>query len=656
MCGICGSVDLSRSSSPEELERVATAMAATLGHRGPDDRGTWVDPAVGLALGHTRLAVIDLSPEGHQPMASRSGRHVIVYNGEIYNHAELRLRLESTGVVFRGHSDTEVLLEAIDSWGLKAALEQANGMFALAVHDREERTLAVARDRLGEKPLYHGRVRGHHVFASELKALRAHPMFDARLDRDALTLLLRHGYIPAPYSVYEGIAKLPPASIATFDLEDQGTGPVIEPYWSALEAARAGTMQPLRRTDQELVDEVELLLGDAVGRRMVADVPLGAFLSGGVDSSVVVALMQQRAERPVRTFTIGFDEKGYDEAHHARAVADHLGTDHTELRVTPSEAREVIPTLPTLYDEPFADSSQIPTTLVADLARRDVTVALSGDGGDELFGGYTRYLLHRSVWKRIGWLPEAARHAVGQGLRAVPAERWDRVLTPMQPVLPAVLRQDRPGGKVHKLAGVLTDATAGSTYLSIISHWPEPAEIVLGASEPDTPLTAPAERIGLDDVTDRVMYLDAVSYLPDDILAKVDRASMSRSLEVRVPMLDHRLYELAWRLPRRARIRNGRGKWALRQVLHRHVPRELVERPKMGFGVPVGAWLRGPLREWAEDLLDAGVLREQGLLAVAPVRERWEQHLAGTHDWQYLLWDVLVLQAWLADTHPEKVP
>lgn len=644
MCGIAGSLDLSRSTGTDELGRVAQDMAASLAHRGPDDQGTWVDADAGIALAHTRLAIVDLSPGGHQPMASACGRYRLVFNGEIYNHLTLRRDLERTGFRFRHRSDTEVLLETIAARGLRRALQAANGMFALALWDTRERRLHLARDRLGEKPLYYGYRGGHLLFASELKALRRHPAADLELDRDALTLFLRHNVVPAPHSIYAGISKL--GAGETLEISGDPSLPRASPvpYWSLRDAAESGMSDPLRGPVDEIGDQLDALLRDSVGLRMAADVPLGAFLSGGIDSSLVVALAQAQSSRPVQTFTVGFREAGFDEAPHARAVAAHLGTDHTELYVTPAEAMAVIPTLPELYDEPFADSSQIAMALVSDLARRHVTVGLSGDGGDELFAGYARHLYQQRHQRLLGRMPPSLRALSAAGLQAVPAHAWDRVA----PLLPARARQRHLGDKLHKLAAVLTADSAQETYLRLVSFWPDPAALVLGGREPTTLASDPARQPDLGDDTARMLYLDAATYLPDDILVKVDRASMSRGLEARVPLLDHRLVEFAWRVPLSLKIRGGSGKWLLRRLLAEHVPPALTERPKTGFEVPLGDWLRGPLRPWAEDLLDEHRLRREGVLAAEPIRRCWQAHLRGERDGHFALWGVLMYQAWSA--------
>lgn len=644
MCGITGFWATPASSEATARARIA-AMTETLQHRGPDDSGLWADAESGAALGFRRLAIVDLSPRGHQPMTSESGRFEIIYNGEVYNFAALRRELDQRGHRFRGGSDTEVILAAVEEWGLAAAVRRFVGMFAIALWDRELRQLHLVRDRLGIKPLYYGWFDGTFLFGSELKALAAHPAFRAEVDRDALTLYLRHGYVPSPYAIYEGVSKLPPGCILS--LQHQGQRAEPQPYWSAREVALAGAREPFTGSRQEAVAALDELLREAVALRMIADVPLGAFLSGGIDSSTVVALMQAQSSRPVKTFTIGFNEAGYDEAAHAAAVSRHLGTDHTSLVVTPAEARDVIPLLPWMYDEPFADSSQIPTYLVSRLARRHVTVSLSGDGGDELFGGYNRYFWGDEIWRRIGWAPKPARTLGGRALTTFSAEMWDRGLSRLQPVLPGKLRQRTPGDKLHKLAEVLSVDTSEDLYLGLVSQWRDPENVVVNGREPSTALTDKARWAALPEFARRMMYLDLVSYLPDDILTKVDRASMATSLEARVPLLDHRVVEFAATVPLEMNITGTQGKGLLRDVLYQYVPKNLMERPKMGFGVPIDAWLRGPLREWAEELLDPGAMRQEGLLNPEPVQRKWREHMTGERNWQYHLWTVLQFQAWL---------
>ncbi len=647
MCGFIGFLGGKALHGALGEEAVIQRMADSILHRGPDDVGYWCDVDQHVSLGHRRLAVVDLSPAGHQPMHSASGRYVIAYNGEVYNFPALRLKLEHLGQRFRGHSDTEVVLAAIDAWGLEGAITQFVGMFAFALWDCRERRLSLVRDRLGIKPLYYGRVNGAFVFGSELKAIRAFPGFKQPVDRGALALLMRHNYVPAPYSIYQDIYKLSPGHILTLDRNDPAGKPEINAYWSAKEVAEAGVASPFEGSDSEAIEALDGLLRDAVGSRMVSDVPLGAFLSGGYDSSLVVAQMQAQSSRPVRTFSIGFHEKQYNEANHAKAVAVHLGTDHTELYVTSKEAMDVIPRLPTLYDEPFSDSSQIPAFLVSQLARQHVTVSLSGDGGDELFSGYNRYFWGRSIWNRIGWLPIGTRKLMCTALTAVSPERWDRVFDHLSPILPSMVKQRMPGDRLHKLAEILRASSPDAMYHTLISHWKDPASMILCAKEPKTVLTDRSRWANLEDFTQRMMYLDTVSYLPDDILVKVDRASMGVSLEARVPLLDHRIVEFAWRLPLSMKLRDGQGKWILRQVLYKYVPRKLVDRPKMGFGVPIDSWLRGPLRDWAESLLDEKRLLHEGFFKPQPIRQLWAEHLSGKRNWQYHLWDVLMFQAWL---------
>lgn len=641
MCGLVG------IWSPHAGQRNLVAAVAALAHRGPDGRGLWADAEQGVALGHTRLAILDLTPAGQQPMHSACGRLVIVFNGEIYNHLDLRRELERAQAApeWRGHSDTETLLAGFVAWGVEATLKRCVGMFALALWDRSERTLSLARDRFGEKPLYWGRVGGALAFASELKALRVLPGFDNPVDRDALAMFTRHGYVPGPRSIYQGIGKLPPGHWLTLKSGEWEAPP--RPYWSMTQAIAAARRDPwVFNDDAEAVSALAAVLSEAVSVQMLADVPLGAFLSGGVDSSTIVALMQSLSGRPVKTFSIGFRETGYDEAPHAAAVARHLGTEHTELYVSPAEAQAVIPLLPTMYDEPFADSSQIPTHLVSRMARNHVTVALSGDAGDELFGGYQRYFLAARLWGRLSRVPRPLRRLAASGILGLRPAIWDRLALPLRPVLPRSWRQHPVGDKLHKGARLLDAADSRMLYQQLVSYW-EPARLMPGAGDGVGAWAALSETAvpGLA-LQEQMMLADTMSYLPDDILVKVDRAAMACSLETRVPMLDHRVFEFAWRLPLHYQIRGGEGKWLLRQVLYRHVPRGLIERPKMGFGVPVDAWLRGPLRDWAEALLDARRLREEGFFDPTVVRQFWAQHQSGARNWSYHLWTVLMFQAW----------
>ncbi|MBF0427592.1 MAG: asparagine synthase (glutamine-hydrolyzing) [Magnetococcales bacterium] len=660
MCGFAGFVAPS-GVHPDEARVVGERMGQAVRHRGPDDGGLWIDEAAGVVLSHRRLSILDLSATGHQPMISASGRYVIAFNGEIYNHLTLReqlLRQASTqggGLPeWRGHSDTETLLHAIQAWGLEETLRRSVGMFALALWDQQKRILTLARDRIGEKPLYYGwQGRGEiavFLFGSELKALKAHPSFEGVVDREALTLQLRHNYVPAPWSIYLGIHKLLPGHTLQLSLTEIGKAPGVlptcRPYWLLADVVKAGRADPFDGNDADAVVALESLLREAVSQQMVADVPLGAFLSGGIDSSTVVALMQTQSQRPVKTFTIGFHEKHYNEAEHAKAVASHLGTEHTELYVTHEQAMAVIPRLPTLYDEPFSDSSQIPTYLLSQLAKEHVTVSLSGDAGDELFGGYNRYRLTRSLWRRIRFLPTSMRRGLAMLITRVAPTMWDRVYEIMRPVLPEGACFTHSGDKLHKLAAILASQSDQEIYRRLISHWNHPADLVIGAREPNTKVMSSAWS-DADCLEHGMMFLDAISYLPDDILVKVDRAAMGVSLESRIPFLDHRVVEFAWHLPLQMKIRQGQSKWILRQVLYKYVPRALMERPKMGFGVPIDDWLRGPLRAWAENLLDEARLRREGFFDPTPIRRKWAEHCSSQRNWQDQLWDVLMFQAWL---------
>ena len=644
MCGLAGLLAATGvNGASGGLAPVVRAMALALIYRGPDAEGVWSDEEQGVALAHRRLAILDLSAEGQQPMLSACGRYVLAFNGEIYNHPELRRELSPH--VWRGHSDTEVMLEAFSRWGFEKAIRRLVGMFAFALWDRSKRQLVLARDRLGEKPLYYGWQGDAFLFGSELKALTAHPAWHGEVDRDALALFMRYGYVPLPHSIWRGVRKLLPGSYLTIPV-DAVPGVLPEPtaYWRARDAAVAGVRSDL--DDQAAADELDRQLRRSVAGQMVADVPLGAFLSGGVDSSVIVALMQAQSARPVRTFSIGFTESDYDEAVHARAVAAHLGTDHTELYLAPSDALAVIPLLPEMFDEPFGDSSQIPTYLVAAMARRHVTVSLSGDGGDELFGGYNRYFWGRTIWRRVGPLPRMLRHGLGRSLTAISPAAWDRI----GQMLPRGLHQPTLGDRLHKLADVVDVADPDELYRRLVSQHREPGSLVIGGSEPSIWADEEAAAFAADargaDFTERMMFHDLVGYMADDILTKVDRAAMASSLETRVPLLDHRLIEFAWSLPLRMKIRSGQGKWLLRQVLYRYVPRHLIERPKQGFGIPLDSWLRGPLRDWAEALLDESRLRNEGYLDASQVRLKWKEHLSGRRNWQHWLWNVLMFQAW----------
>ena len=642
MCGIAGLW----TPGLGDLSGIAGRMADALRHRGPDDGAAWSDQDAGVALGHRRLAIIDLSPAGRQPMASASGRYVIVYNGEIYNFEELRQELTALGVGFRGGSDTEVMLAAIEQWGLAAAIGRFIGMFAFALWDRERRQLSLARDRLGIKPLYWGRVGGALVFASEPRAMQAVPGWTGEIDRDSLTAFARWNYVPAPHCIFAGLHKLEPATILRF------SAPASEPgrqtYWDIREIARNGLAQPLTLDDTEATDRLDALLGDAVGRRMVADVPLGAFLSGGIDSSLVAALMQSRSERPIRTFTIGFGEQQFNEAEHAKAVAAHLGTEHEELYLSSRDAMEVIPSLSQIYDEPFADSSQIPTYLVSRMTRRRVTVALSGDGGDELMAGYTRYRWAEMLAHRAASVPLALRRLAANGLGAVPDMAWRG----LGGLLPERVSRGRLGDRVGRFSSFLEMPDGDAIYLRQHTQWPRPEQVVTGGHLPSAAIESASLRHEVPHFLSRMQLMDTMSYLPDDVLTKVDRASMAVSLEARVPLLDHRVVEFAWRLPFAQKHRDGKSKWLLRQVLHRYVPEQLIERPKMGFGVPIADWLRAPLRDWAEDLLSEAALKDTGLLNPLPIRQVWQRLLRGHDRFQEPIWGILMFQDWLRRQAP----
>ena len=636
-------------------------MVETLAHRGPDGEDVWVDVNRGVGLGHRRLSIIDLSPAGRQPMQSASGRYWITYNGEIYNAGEMSADLQKEGHAFRGHSDTEVLLEAIDSWGLFPALERSVGMFAFALWDAEERVLHLVRDRLGIKPLYYGWAGKVFLFGSELKALRAHPAWEGRINRDALSLQMRHSYVPAPWSIYEGVYKLMPGCVLSVPLgadasvgfsplpESQSEPARLQPrsFWDAGEVYLRGASQPFQGSEDEAQEEIEAVLKTAVRQRMISDVPLGAFLSGGIDSSVVVAMMQTQSAVPIRTFSIGFESATYDESRYAADMAERLGTDHTPLVCTPEQALDVVPEMPTFYDEPFSDSSQIPTTILSRLTRASVTVALSGDGGDEVFAGYNRYVLAPYLWKRASKLPYVLRAGLGGFIQSVPMRTWNRLYTGLDPFLPNKFRGGVPGLFAEKVGGTIGARNPDAIYQFLTSSWKKPEDLVLGSSDLSTAMNDPRRRLNHDEFLLRMRHGDLVGYLPDDILVKVDRASMAASLEARVPLLDHRVVELVATLPPEFLLKGDQTKRPLRRYLAGFMAPEWIDRPKQGFGIPLADWLRGPLRDWAEAQLDPSRLENEGYLNAKLVRKRWAEHLTGRLDWHARLWDVLMFQAWL---------
>lgn len=654
MCGIAGFY----SRHVGTPERVALAMAHEIRHRGPDDFGTWRSTIAPLAFAHRRLSILDLSPLGHQPMRSATGRFVTTFNGEIYNYSDLRQQLLKNGHTFRGSSDTEVMLAAFEEWGVAKALAQFVGMFALALWDSEERLLYLARDRMGEKPLYFGWHGDAFLFASELKALNAFPEFSPTVDRDALVAFLRYNCVPAPHSIFENIFKLPPATFLVLtEAHLKGRGAGFSPwpthgrfaprkYWEIGDYTATQEKYDKERVHDAL-DELDGVLRRAVTSQMVSDVPIGAFLSGGIDSSLLVSYMQAASSAPIKTFSIGFEEQRFNEAPFAAAVARHLGTDHTELYVTPSEAKNVIPLLPTIYDEPFADSSQVPTYLVSKLARSKVKVSISGDGGDELFGGYSRFIWANRLWSRLSRVPHGLRSSLGAALRAPGARGWNFAFRMLNTKTTGGVQD--PAEKLMRLSETLWHKEREVFYEELLVHWPTASRIVVGGNQPETYFTRRADWRRHADFLDQMMAIDLVTYLPDDILVKVDRASMAVSLETRAPFLDHRVVELALRMPSSFKLHDGRGKWPLRELLYRRVPKNLVDRPKMGFGVPIAEWLKGDLREWAGDLLSGERLRRDGYFRPEEIEKRWDEHQRGVRNWQFPLWDILMFEAWLSE-------
>ncbi len=641
MCGIAGFLT-QQTCTNDNLRMQALKMSDAISHRGPDGDGAWCDSNAGIALSHRRLSIVDLSPTGAQPMTSSCGKLVMVYNGEVYNAEKLKSELASNGTNFRGTSDSEVILEGFAQWGIENTVQRLIGMFAIAIWNRETKRLTLVRDRLGIKPVYWSYHRNTFLFGSELKALRQHPDCPTALDHQAISSYLRKSYINAPKTIFENIQKLQPGSILTFSINKE---PSVTQYWSLHDTAIQGSLNQDKRNDAELVTELEELLTDAVKMRMIADVPLGAFLSGGIDSSTIAALMQTQSSSPIRTFSIGFEEDSYNEAPHAAAVAKHLGTDHHDLYVTSDDALDVIPKLHTMYDEPFADMSQIPTYLISKLTREHVTVALSGDGGDELFAGYERYFT-AAKYHQILNQPESIRKLQASALDAIsPA-----ILNKISHCLPNNIGKLLRGKNLKKVPGLLRDGNSLSLYQSLIWHLEDTnSSLTNQVLSPDL-VWEQAHQQNFTDKYSLMQYVDSQDYLPDDILTKVDRASMASSLEARVPMIDHRVVEFAWKLPERMKVRNGKGKWILRQVLSRHVPQQLIDRPKMGFGVPIDSWLRGPLKDWAETLLSEQALKETGIFNASTIRRRWSEHQNGTWNWQFHLWDVLMMQSWLTNS------
>ena len=658
MCGFTGFL-MSEAGKINEMEEVVSSMNSTLTHRGPDDKGLWIDNDEGIALGHRRLSILDLSTAGHQPMHSLSNRFTMVFNGEIYNHLEIRKELESSKAnIFhwKGHSDSETLLAAIEEWGLEKALQLSIGMFSIALWDRDKRVLSLARDRFGEKPLYYGWVNKSFVFGSELKAIKAYPGFNNPICRRALSNYLRFMYVPAPQSIYVDIFKLEPGQYLEIGSKDiTGQTVKIKKYWSLEEEIKEAQLN-LFTNESEALETLESALNESIKMQMLSDVPLGAFLSGGVDSSLIVALMQKQSSQSVKTFTVAFEESEFDESPFAGEIARHLGTNHHELFVSSSEAQGVISKLPVIYDEPFADSSQIPTHLISMAAKKEVTVSLSGDAGDELFGGYNRYFWGPRIWSKISWIPFFMRNMISSSICSISQERWDILGASINKFQKASQGINRLGDKAYKLSETLNNVKSiDDLYFNLISIWHDSSNIIKGIDLSNAEAINSRKKyprsLDLDDASSRMMFWDSLNYLPDDILCKVDRAAMACSLETRVPFLDHRVSKIAWQLPNNMKIRGNEGKWALRQILYRHVPRELIERPKAGFSIPLGSWLRGPLRQWAETLLSEDRLIKEGYFYPEPIRTMWSDHLRGKRDWGHKLWTILMFQSWLEENN-----
>lgn len=649
MCGICGFY----SSVSNKYRNTISKMTLAIKHRGPDDSGIWQDHSAGVFFGQQRLSIIDLSKAGHQPMQSHSGRFVLIYNGEIYNHLELRgeLKKKNPFIKWRSNSDTETLLETIESWGIEKAIKKFEGMFAFCIWDKKNHCLTLARDRLGEKPLYYGwQGSGENkvfLFGSELKALKEHPEFDKKINQDAIALQLRYSYIPDPYSIYKNVYKLLPGHYIQLSKRNLKQNDLPDPkiYWCLAKTAINGSSNQSNKSEEEIKNELENQLRLTVKKQMISDAPIGAFLSGGIDSSAVVSLMQSQSNTPINTFTIGFDDKDFNEAHYAKKIAKHLSTNHTEMYISSKEAINIVPKLSKIYDEPFSDSSQISTFLISQLTKQQVKVALTGDGGDELFCGYNRYIFGEKLWNVSRAIPASLRKVFSSGIQLVSQKNWDKILK----YLPIINRYNNVGDKLYKVTRAFDAKTFYDFYQLLSSHWHKSNEVVINSKEPKIFSNQLKQQLETLDKQQQMMILDFLTYLPGDILVKIDRASMASSIETRAPFLDHKLIEYVWKIPHRFKNKNGQGKWILKEILKQYVPKDLTERPKMGFGVPIGTWLRGPLKDWAENLLDEKTMQEEGFLNSKLVKKKWEEHISGIRNWQYDLWDVLMFQAWIKE-------